>query len=409
MHINQPTLDYIRQHAADQPRQLALQGCKDPAVDLPFALEQIAGRQYAARKLPAYAATEGLVYPPHLSLEQCSSELAARYKARLVAALQPAPSTLLDMTGGLGVDFSFMAPSFGSAYYVEQQPHLCDLARHNLPLLGLPRAHVVCADGADYLRQSSCHFDWVYADPARRDQNGSRTYSIGDCTPNVLTLLDLFAEKADHVLLKLSPMLDWRKAVSDLGPHRVRQVHIVSVDNECKELLLLMGSAPSVACSYTVHCVNLLSDASEQHFVASPFNSFPPSPSVNPSLEPGETFLYEPNASIMKAGCFDELAAHYEVWPVAPNSHLFLSDRLVADFPGRKFRVVGISSMNKRELKTKLQHLSQANITVRNFPLSAADLRRRLKLADGGPTYLFATTLSDDRTHTLFICQQPTT
>ena len=418
MDINQATLDFISRHADDDPRQIALQGSRDPQVDTAFALQQIAGRQTARQKLPSWAATDGLVYPPPLSLEQCSSEQTARYKARLITqrnSAQPLPShqgegqgwglysTFADLTGGLGVDFSFMAPHFAEAYYVERQPTLCDIARHNLPLLGLPTAQVVCADGVEFLQQSQQHFDWVFIDPARRDAHGGRTYGISDCTPDVLSMLSLLREKTDHVLLKLSPMLDWRKAVSDIGPNLVSEVHIVSVANECKELLVVVKCGVlNVEGDYSIHCVNLLPDG-EQHFEYSPsqhISLHTPHSTFNESL-----YLYEPNASIMKAGCFNELAAHFGVSQVAPNSHLFTSDRPVPDFPGRQFVIEAVTTMNKRELRQHLQGITQANIAVRNFPLTAADLRRRLKLADGGPTYIFATTLADN-THVLLVCRK---
>lgn len=402
MDINQPTLDFIRQHANDQPHQLALQRCKDSSVDLPFALEQIAGRQYAAQKLPTYAATEGVLYPPHLSLEQCSSELTALYKARLVSSFHAVPrSSLLDMTGGLGVDFTFMARLFCHACYVEQQPGLCELARHNFKLLGLTEAQVVCADGADFLRQSAQHFDWVYIDPARRDAHGGRTYGISDCTPDVLSMLDLLTAKAGCVLLKLSPMLDWRKAVRDIGGELVSEVHIVAVRNECKELLLVLRSQPDAVGRVTrLVCVN--------DDVIFETTTAPTSPQNYCNATAGDMtgcFLYEPNAALMKAGCFDELALRFGVSQVAQNSHLFLSPQLIKDFPGRKFRIHCVSSMNKRELKEKLRGITQANLTVRNFPLSVAELRKRLKLNDGGLTYIFATTIAGN-THVLFVCHR---
>ena len=234
---SEATIAFIRQNADADVRQLALRGTKDPEVDLPFALDQIAGRQTARHKLPSWAAIDGIVYPPHLSMEQCSSEQTARYKARLIGS----GGTMVDLTGGFGVDFSFLARGFQRAVYVERQEQLCAIARENFRLLGLSQAEVVCADSTDYL-QTMSPVDFIYADPARRDNHGARTYGISDCTPDVLALRDLLLSKARRVLLKLSPMLDWRKAVSDLGEQYVREVHIVSVGNECKELLLLLGS-----------------------------------------------------------------------------------------------------------------------------------------------------------------------
>ncbi|MBQ3754471.1 MAG: RsmD family RNA methyltransferase [Prevotella sp.] len=376
---------FIRQNADADVRQLALRGTKDPEVDLPFALDQIAGRQTARHKLPSWAAIDGIVYPPHLSMEQCSSEQTARYKASLIGS----GGTMVDLTGGFGVDFSFLARGFQRAVYVECQEQLCAIARENFRLLGLSQAEVVCGDSTDYL-QAMSPVDVIYADPARRDNHGARTYGISDCTPDVLALRDLLLSKARQVLLKLSPMLDWRKAVSDLGEQYVHEVHIVSVGNECKELLLLLGSGSG----QRLLCVN-----DDQVFEPTAQIAQAPQTAHSPH------YLYEPNASIMKAGCFTELSQLYGVVPIAHDSHLFVSADHVSGFPGRSFQIDAVTTMNKRDLKETLQGLTQANITVRNFPLSVAELRRRLKLSEGGSTYIFATTLATgDRR--LFVCHK---
>jgi hypothetical protein len=234
------------------------------------------------------------------------------------------------------------------------------------------------------------HADAIFLDPARRNEHGGRTYDIRDCTPNVLELLPLLMKKADKVILKLSPMFDWRKAVDDL--QHVTEVHIVSVDNECKELLLVLQpmSAP-----FRLVCVN------NDHLFEVP-SAFPSQPSAL-SLQP--SYLYEPNASIMKAGCFEAVAERYGIQQVSANSHLFLSSVEIEDFPGRRFQICAISSMNKQELKETMKGIGKANVAVRNFPLSADELRKKLKIKDGGDVYLFATTLSDGQ-HRLFICRK---
>lgn len=389
--MNQATIDFIRLHADDDVRQLALRGTKDPEVDLPFALDQIAGRQTAKRKLPSWAASEGIVYPPHLSMEQCSSEQTARYKAEMAGRGQ----RLVDLTGGFGVDFSVMAQGFAEAVYVERQAPLCEIAADNFRLLGLQQATVVCADGTDYL-QTMPQADLIYIDPARRDDHGGRTYGIADCTPNVLSIRDLLMEKAQRVLIKLSPMLDWRKAVTDLGSQYVREVHIVSVANECKELLLLLSPGTSF---------RLICAIDNTKF--EPHNPHPPhlQPPSALRFSAGNNYLYSPNASIMKAGCFAELAAHFGIYQLAPNSHLFVSDKQAEDFPGRIFHIDAVTTMNKHDLRQHLHGLTQANIAVRNFPLSVAELRKRLKLSEGGSTYIFATTLADGK-KVLLICSR---
>ena len=414
--MNEATAKFIREHADDDVRQLALRGPKAPEVNLVYALDQIAGQQTARRKLPSWAATEGIIYPPHLSMEQCSSEQTAHYKAAIMRELSER-RRMVDLTGGFGVDFSFLARSFEEAIYVERQQPLCDIARENFRRLGIHQAEVVCGDAEEYLRNMP-KADLIYIDPARRDSHGGRTYALSDCTPDVLTLRNLLLSKAERVLLKLSPMLDWRKAVCDLGEEYVHEIHIVSVQNECKELLLVMADRDSRGARNVesgvrhVHCVNLTGEA-EQHFVFAPQISLhtPHSTLHEKSFTLHEfNYLYEPNASIMKAGCFDALAQQFGVSQIAQNSHLFVSDERVQDFPGREFAIESVSTMGKRELKEKLGGMAQANIAVRNFPLTVAELRRRLKLSEGGSTYIFATTLAD-KSHVLLItrklCTEP--
>ena len=405
MLINEKTWDFIRQHADDDVRKLALRGAKDAEVDLQMALQQIAGRQTARRKLPSWAAVEGIVYPPHLNMEQCSSEQTARYKASLTPIPSPkgeGSDVFVDLTGGFGVDFYWMSQGFKQRVYVEQNDSLCTISSHNFEVLG-HKCSVCCCDTATYL-STMPHVDLIYMDPARRNEHGGRAYGIEDCSPNVLELLPLLMEKANRVMLKLSPMLDWRKAVEDLK--YVSEVHIVSVDNECKELLLLLDQERSA--DLRVVCVN--DDSCFEFFpgqgkiVPEERNGF--SLGEKRPFAIGETaFLYEPNASIMKAGCFEELEQRFPVQQISQNSHLFLSSVEIEDFPGRRFQISSISSMNKQELRTALKEVERANISVRNFPLSADQLRKKLKLKDGGDVFIFATTMSDGE-HRLFICRK---
>ena len=398
--MNQATCDYIQAHAGDDVRQLALRGTKDSEVDLTFALEQIDGRQKAKTKLPTWAAIDGIVYPPHLSMEQCSSEQTARYKASMTGKGR----LVVDLTAGFGVDMAFISQGFERAIHVERQPQLCTISSDNYKRLGLHHIEVICGDGINYLH-SLDHADLIYLDPARRDEHGGRTYGIADCTPNVLEILDELLEKADCVLLKLSPMLDWRKAVAELK--KVREVYIVSVDNECKELLIKVknGKGEKVKTPEVV-CVNLLSDGHHQFFkfTYSP-QAIYSSPSQGGDGGGSYHFLFEPNASIMKAGCFDLLELRFGARQLDKNSHLFVSDKDLPDFPGRQFIIERITSMNKRELKEALAGIDRANITVRNFPMSVAELRKKLKLKDGGDVYVFATTVAEQG-HQLLICRK---
>ena len=384
--MNEATLEFIRIHANEDVRQLAFLGKKLPEVDMAYALDQIAGRQKARTKIPSWAAIDGIVYPPHISMEQCSSEQTARYKAQIAGK----GAKMVDLTAGFGVDMAFMSDGFKEAVHVEQQPQLCAISSENYKRLGMHHIQVVCSDGVEYLHQME-HADLIFIDPARRNQHGGRTYGIADCTPNVLEIIDEMLEKADRVMIKLSPMLDWQKAVSDVG--HVSEVHIVSVGNECKELLLIVEKteAPLKIC-----CIN--DDSIFSYTLNDEIGDFCEKPT-------SPAYLYEPNASVMKAGCFDLISKRFGISQPDANSHLFISDKAIENFPGRGFVIDRICTMNKRELKEALMGIDKANIATRNFPLSVADLRKRLKLKDGGEVYIFATT-DAKKGHLLMVCRK---
>ena len=391
---NEETIRFVREHREQDVRSLALQVRRDGDIDLPWALDQIQGWQTARRKLPSWAAIDGIVYPPHLSMEQCSSQQTALYKCGIVERLRH--ETLIDLTGGFGVDFAFMAKCCNQAIYVEQQEHLCATAQHNFDLLGLNHARIIHGDAEEVLNSldTAPTRTLIYLDPARRDSNKARTYAIADCTPNVLELKERLIAAAHHVLVKLSPMLDWHKAVSDLGQH-VAEVHIVSTGNECKELLILMTAGHEG--EPDIYCVN-----DEQALTySSPQGEAPTL--IADSEQAG--YLYEPNASIMKAGCFGLLTQRYPVMALAPDSHLFVSSEPVKDFPGRSFAVTAVTTMNKKELATALKGISRANVAVRNFPMTAQQLRQRLHLQDGGDCYIFGTTTAAGQ-RVLYLCKK---
>lgn len=493
--MNQATLDFIRQHQDDDVRQLAFLGSKYPEVDMPFALDQIRGRKMARVKLPRWASIDGLIYPPHISMEQCSSEQTALYKAELAArllGLSPSSSEngeekekesenasnlhlseicefagkgavdsefakneatckkkqilteskenvnetkegphegdfseetgFVDLTGGFGVDFSYIASRLGvKSMYVERQAHLCEAAKENFGRLGLKNAIVKNGDGIEVLHsfaskkeaaasdslgitedqsqsllKTNLGLKLIFIDPARRDDAGNKVVSLKDCTPDVTLLQEEMLSKADYVIIKLSPMLDWHRAVSELNC--VKEVHIISVNNECKELLLVL-SARNMG-NLRIYCVN---DA--QSFVCEESDMESSSVKIAPFTLEEMQYLYEPNASLMKAGCFGVLSERYDARMLSKNSHLFVSREPIAVFPGRSFRIIAISSFNKKELKRHLSGITKANIATRNFPLSVAELRKRLKLKDGGETYIFATTLSDE-SHVLVITEK---
>ena len=418
--MNQATQDFIRQHQDDDVRQLAFLGSKYPEVNMPFALDQIRGRKMAHAKLPRWASIDGIIYPPHISMEQCSSEQTALYKAELAARLlgltfssseNEKEIEFVDLTGGFGVDFSYIASRLGvKSIYVECQAHLCEAAKENFERLGLKNAIVKNGDGIEVLH-SLKKLKLIFIDPARRDDAGNKVVSLKDCTPDVTVLQEEMLSKADYVVIKLSPMLDWHRAISELN--HVREVHIISVNNECKELLLVlsarnMGDMEASSAdgevkrtgNLRIYCIN---DA--QSFVCDEQDMETSAVKIAPSTLEEMQYLYEPNASLMKAGCFCVLSERYGARMLSKNSHLFVSQAPIEAFPGRSFRIIAISSFNKKELKHQLSGITKANIATRNFPLSVAELRKRLKLKDGGETYIFATTLSDE-SHVLMITEK---
>lgn len=384
--LSPETLAFIDSHRGDDVRTLALQAKKYPAVDMAEAVVQIAGYQIAEKKVPLWAQTAGIRYPQHLSMEQCSSEVTARYKASLVSG-----DTLTDLTAGWGVDCSFLARNFRCADYVERQETLCRIAAHNFPLLGLPHVRIHCADAVEYL-QSMEPVDCLFLDPARRDSHGGKTVAIAECEPDVCRLEPLLVEKGKTVMIKLSPMLDMASALRDL--QYVRRIHVVSVNNECKELIILLRKAPdeeeAAAGEVIISCEQVVNNSVHQQFQ---FTFSEEKSAGCPLAESVGNYLYEPGTALLKAGPYRLLATRYGVEKLHPNSHLYTSSGLV-DFPGRRFRVTAVSGFGKKDLKVLLEGVEKVNLTVRNFPSSVAELRKKLKLKEGGDTYLFATTLA---------------
>lgn len=366
--------------------------------DAQHLLQQVEGWQRLRTKVPTWAAVDELLYPPRLSLEQCSGEVAARYKAEVVRHLFPSGGvTMADLTGGLGVDFSFVAPIFQRAVYVERQEELCRIARHNFPLLGLPAAEVVHADGVDFLKKMQ-PADLLFLDPARRDSAGRKTVLITDCEPDITSMKPLLLSKARYVVVKLSPMLDIAASVRALGC--VEQVHVFSTGGECKDLLLVLSreaAERSTAANPTVFVRE--GDVSLRFTAEEEANA-----TVHYADEMGQ-FLFEPGAAVLKAGAFKWVAQHYAVEKLAPSSHLYASTQEVPGFPGRSFRVLGVYGFNKADIKQLRTITDKANLTVRNFPASVDALRKKLRLKEGGNIYIFATTMASDA-HVLVVCEK---
>ena len=432
--------EYIRHHKDDPVRPLALRPMPE-GVNRTWVLQQIEGYQLAKKKLPHWAAIydEGkdLHFPPRLSLEQCSSEATAKYKAQELSIVNFQFSILIDLTGGFGVDFSYLAPYFSRAVYVEQQAALCDVARHNLPLLGISNAEVINLPSEEALAtvfspsgevKGELKGVFFFLDPARRDSAGNKVFCLEDCSPDITQLQDTLLNIGDAIMVKLSPMLDITQALRQL--RCVTDVHVISVKGECKELLIIMRKDKAPTQPITFHCVNLETEEEE-------FDS-PPAPllergeeyalSVSEKADKtfcncsplskrgvrgesvsgesvGGSFLFEPNASILKAGLQDVFGERYGLSKLHPNSNLFVGKEPIPRVPARQFRIVDVTDFSKANLKRFLKGISHANLTIRNFPATVQELRKRLKLKEGGSDYLFATTLSDG-SHVLILCEK---
>lgn len=336
-----------------------------------YILQQVEGWQRLRHKVPSWAKVEDLEYPPRLALEQCSGEAAALYKAQVVRALfaheNGQTKCMIDLTGGLGVDFSFVAREFDNAVYVERQEGLCELARHNFPLLGLKHAQVVCADGVDYLKNMTHGVDLIFLDPARRNAAGRKTVLIEDCEPDVCGLAETLLSHARYVVVKLSPMLDIAAATRALGC--VHQVHVVGHGGECKDLLLVLKQG--AAHPRTFVCDNGSTFSFTAHDEATAMPQY--------AAQVG-AYLYEPGAAAMKAGAFKWMGVHYGLKKLHPNSHLYTADVAVeGDFPGRAFKVEQVLGFGKDDVKLLRKVAPKANLTVRNFPATVDVLRKNLK------------------------------
>ncbi|MBR3659588.1 MAG: SAM-dependent methyltransferase [Bacteroidaceae bacterium] len=390
---NNLTEQFILEHLTADVRTLALSARPD-GVDMQYALTQISGWQAAQVKVPLWAATDGIVYPKHLSLEQCTSQYIAQYKASFIEGFLGSGFKMADITGGFGVDCFFISRSASQVYYNEMSAELCDCAKANFKALGRPKIEISCCTAEDFIASlEPDSLDLIYLDPARRGDAGRKLVSISDCQPDTVALQDDLLRIAPNVMVKLSPMLDISRALTELK--HVSSAFIVGLEGECKEITLLMqrgfNSEP------TITAVDIKADGTPESAVSSAksADNALPLPIADPQqLQPG-TFISEPSAPYMKSALFRTIAARTGTALLHPDTHLFWSKEKPENFPGRTFQLAGIIPFDKRSLSALTK--TQANLSARNFPESASALQRRLKLRDGGPRYLIATTLSDGK------------
>jgi precorrin-6B methylase 2 len=392
---------FVREHAADDLSQLAFNAARYGDIDVRRAIVQIDARRRIRDKLPAWYAFDRIFYPSSLAAEQCSSELTALYKRRFVRA----DDILCDLTGGLGVDAFFFSRTALGVVYVERNREYCEAASNNFRTLGADaNIRIVNGDAADVISNDSGQVlegvNVFYLDPSRRNEANKRMFDLGDCEPDITEIWELMLSKRRRIVVKLSPMLDISRTLRQLPG--VREVHVVSVRNECKELLIVTDGILAESREVEVFCVNFASDGAEQCFR---FDLSLESSSAADFAENVGKYLYEPNASILKAGAYKLAALRYGMKKLHPSSHLYTSDNEILSFPGRTFEVIGIEPFNNRVCKGLSTKFPRANIAVRNFPISADDLRKRTRIADGGDIYLFATTLHDN-SRVIVVCKK---
>lgn len=375
--MNEATIQFILTHSDDNPHQLMLHATRYPDVDIAYAVHQIAARQRIRYKLPGFYSNPGIEYPQQLSLEQCSSEQTARHKAELVSG-----TLLVDLTGGFGVDFYYMAQRMKQGIYVERRPELCNLATKNFKQLGLTNYEVINA-AADEIIPDLPHMDWVFIDPHRRDSTGRKMVLISDCEPDLNTLVPLLLEKSNNLLVKLSPMLDLHLALTEL-PGTV-QVDILAVENECKELVFVIQKN-TLNKNIAIRCFNYTKNREVQQVE---FSGIKDTTDVEYCTEPLD-YLYEPNVALLKSGAYNRIAQRYKLMKFHPNTHLYTSSECIYDFPGRVFAVVEVKESSRQTYSYLSERYSSANISVRNFPMSSDELRKKTRLKDGGDLYIFA-------------------
>ena len=382
---------FIEEHANDDLAELLLSAKRYPAIDVPFAVEQIRARRAIGEKLPTWHANTSLLFPSKIAVEQCSSEQTARYKLRLLRD----EKSLCDLTGGLGVDMYFFAQRVPQVMYVERSRKCFDIAMYNFAQLNIQNI-TAYNDNAENVLKKMQPVDIIYIDPARRDKSNRRFVALSDCEPDLLNIMPLMLSKAPKVIAKLSPMLDIKHTL-DLLPETT-EIHVVSVKNECKELLFVCQNHVNIPLrrgqgEVYIHCINYTTEAVEQSFCFTFSAEHAAECTITNTIQ---TYLYEPNTSILKAGGYKQIALQTGVEKLHKNTHLYTSEKLFPDFPGRIFEVVEVFPFTGKLCKQIHRTIPQAHISTRNFPLQANELRQRTRITDGGDCYLFATTLADE-------------
>ena len=398
MRITEPLFDFIEKYSQEDPIKLRLKKFDDQGFDLTFAIDQIEARQKIKNKLPHWYENKKLLFPTVLSAEQASSEITAQYKQHIIESEY---KSICDLTGGLGIDSYYLAHAAEKVTYVERFPLYCEIAKHNFDILQKNNIQIICSDCLRFVHECDMRFDAYYIDPARRGAENKRLYDLKDCEPNIIELQSTLLEKASVILLKASPMIDISRASTALN--FVSSVHVISVKNECKELFFIMNRQ-SAKTEIPIHCINLDINGKPEIYT---FTLEKEKELLLPNFATSiQSYVYEPNSSILKAGAFKSIASSFSISKIDKNSHLYTSENFISNFPGRIFSVKEIIPFSGKNLKKLSTLYPAANITVRNFPITADILRKKTKIKDGGNIYILGTTLSDKKV--LIICEKAT-
>ncbi len=370
--------DFINQNYLADLKKLALRRNPFPEISWPDLLNQLQAKNKAKDKLPTWFGAKNIIYPQKISIEQTSSEQTAAYKATLIEG-----NTLIDLTGGFGIDDYYFAQHFKQVTHCEINPELSEIVAYNYTQLNIKNIDCQQGDSHDIIQKLNSRWDWIYIDPSRRNDAKGKVFMLRDCLPNVPDSLAFYFQFSDHILIKTAPLLDIKAGLSEL--RFVRKIHVIALDNEVKELLWEIEK--DYTGPITIHAVALTKEG-ETVFSTVYDQSMPATYSVP------KHYLYEPNSAILKTGAFDAVSALYKIEKLHPHSHLYTSDTLL-DFPGRRFRIETVIPYQKVEIKNHIEG-KQFNVTTRNFPLSVEELRKKWKIKDGGNAYCFFTTNIDN-------------
>ncbi len=373
--LNTEIQNFINANIGNDITKLALQKNPFPETDWIEILNQISAKTKAKEKLPTFFKTKNIIYPAKISVEQTSSEKTALYKTRLVSG-----KSLIDLTGGFGVDDFYFSKVINQVIHCEINAELSEIVRHNFVVLEAENIECFYGDSFDILNSLERKFDWIYIDPSRRNDAKGKVFMLKDCLPNVPELLEFYFSKADNILIKTAPILDISAGLSELS--NVKTIHIVAVENEVKELLWELSK--DFNGNPNIKTINI----TKENDVVFDFGLDSDIPNLSYGLP--QKYLFEPNSAIMKSGGFDEVSSHYKIDKLHPHSHLYTSDEII-DFPGRVFEIQNTISYSKPEMKSFLEN-KKANITTRNFPDSVETIRKKWKIKDGGNDYCFFTT-----------------